>query len=502
MICGSRADDVERFRAALVSSLGLQFETAKSEFLGDVLKRRLRQLGETLEAYLPNRRPVIRESEFAALAREVTVGETYFFRNSEQFRALAEVALPERMNANRWSRTVKLLSAGCASGEEAYSLAIVARETIADPSCEAVIRAVDINPDALEKAHRARYSAWALRETPPETVKKWFQPGGREVVLDPAIRAAVRFDARNLAVEDAELWQADELDIVFCRNVIMYFAPEQAQAVIERIARALRPGGYLFLGHAETLRGLSDAFHLRQTHGTFYYQLKDEGSGDVGGRVPPYVAAVAPANGADTAAGDAWINVIGAASARIAALAAAPRRPQDRKSAPVPPDWTGVLQLLRRERFADALALLRSQAPAVSRGADALLLEAVLLANSRLLATAEDTCRQLLSIDELNAGAHYVLALCREAAGDCAAAAEHDRVAAHLDAGFAMPRLHLGLLARRSGDRAAGRRELSDAFVLLKREDASRLLLFGGGFDRDALLTLCAAALRDCGGAS
>ncbi|HEX3883810.1 MAG TPA: CheR family methyltransferase [Stellaceae bacterium] len=497
MICTTHAEGVERFRAALASSLGLQFETAKSEFLADLLTRRLRQLGETLEAYLPGGRPMIREAEFAALAREVTVGETYFFRNSEQFRALAEIALPERVKANRSSRPVKLLSAGCASGEEAYTLAIVARETISDPSYEAVIRAVDINPDALEKARRARYSAWALRETPAETVEKWFRPGGREVVLDPAIRAAVRFDARNLAVEDAELWQADQLDIVFCRNVIMYFAPEQARALIARIARALRPGGYLFLGHAETLRGLSDAFHLRQTHGTFYYQLKDGGSEDAARRAPPYPAA---ADGVTNAAGDAWVDVIGAASARIAALAAPPRmRQHGRKAAPVPPDLTGVLQLLRRERFADGLTLLRSQVPAVSRNADALLLEAVLLSNSRLLPAAEDTCRQLLAIDELNAGAHYVLALCREAAGDCAAAAEHDRVAAHLDSGFAMPRLHLGLLARRSGDRSAGRRELADALVLLKREDASRLLLFGGGFDRDALLALCAAALRDCG---
>jgi chemotaxis protein methyltransferase CheR len=74
-------------------------------------------------------------------------------------------------------------------------------------------------------------------------------------------------------------------------------------------------------------------------------------------------------------------------------------------------------------------------------------------------------------------------------------------VATYLDPGFAMPRLHLGLLARRDGDRAAGQRELAHALVLLKREDASRVLLFGGGFTRDALLALCGSALRDCGGA-
>jgi chemotaxis protein methyltransferase CheR len=93
-----------------------------------------------------------------------------------------------------------------------------------------------------------------------------------------------------------------------------------------------------------------------------------------------------------------------------------------------------------------------------------------------------------------------VLALCREHAGDLDGAAEHDRVAAYLDPAFAMPRLHLGLLARRAGDRDAARRELAQALILLKGEDASRLLLFGGGFNRDALVTLCESSLGDDGG--
>jgi chemotaxis protein methyltransferase CheR len=112
---------------------------------------------------------------------------------------------------------------------------------------------------------------------------------------------------------------------------------------------------------------------------------------------------------------------------------------------------------------------------------------------------AAETCRRLLAIDELNAGAHYVLALCRENAGDRAGAIEHDRIAAHLDPTFAMPRLHCGLLARRCGDRDTARRELTQALVLLKREDVSRVLLFGGGFHREALLALCQSAATESG---
>ncbi len=267
--------DVERFRAAVSRCLGLQFDEAKQAFLGEVLQRRLGRLKGSADAYLRQLETRPACTELGALAEELTVGETYFFRNSEQFCALAELALPERVRAKPGSKVLRVLSAGCASGEEAYSIAIIVREAIADPSWNVSIRAVDLNPAALQKAARARFSPWALRETTPEVQSKWFRPGGREWVLAETVRDAVRFDARNLVSEDDELWQPGIFDVIFCRNVIMYFAPEQARALIARIARALQPGGYLFLGHAETLRGLSDDFHLRHTHGTFYYQLRE-----------------------------------------------------------------------------------------------------------------------------------------------------------------------------------------------------------------------------------
>jgi chemotaxis protein methyltransferase CheR len=138
--------------------------------------------------------------------------------------------------------------------------------------------------------------------------------------------------------------------------------------------------------------------------------------------------------------------------------------------------------------------------PAAARDPDVLLLSATLLVHNGQPGIAEETCRRLLAIDDLNAGAHYLYALCREASGDRTGAVEHDRLAIYLDPGFAMPRLHLGLLAKRAGDRDAARRELFQALALLRREDPSRILLFGGGFGRDALLALCGSALRECGG--
>ncbi|MGA8613661.1 MAG: CheR family methyltransferase [Xanthobacteraceae bacterium] len=198
MICEATAHDLERFRTVISQKIGLWFEDSKLGFLGEVLRRRLEKLQRGND-YIRDLEHTPPQGEIAALARELTVGETYFFRNIQQFRALAEVVLPERAGLHNMPKLLRLLSAGCASGEEPYSMAIVARETVADPSWEIEIRAVDLNPTALEKAGRGRYSAWALRETPADIRSKWFRADGHDFVLDDAVRASVKIGPANLA---------------------------------------------------------------------------------------------------------------------------------------------------------------------------------------------------------------------------------------------------------------------------------------------------------------
>lgn len=498
-------DDVERFRAAIARRLGLYFEDAKGGFLSEVLHRRIEARATDCATYLTALDNGTATQECSALAEELTVGETYFLRNIEQFHAFAEVCLAARMRARSGQRRLSVLSAGCASGEEAYTLAIVARGHVPDPSWEVAILGVDINPAALARAAKARYSAWALRETPPEIRDRWFQPVGRDYQLDDTVRASVKFEARNLVEDDPELWRPGRYDVIFCRNVMMYFTPGQAQALIDRIARSLAPGGHLFLGHAETLRGLSQDFHLRHTHETFYYQRR-EGIGSQARTVSASTAPSTPSAAAPLAVAldgsDSWVEAIRRASERIQALAESPVKsaaPAAASSARQRAQLSTALELLRQERFGEALDQVRSLAPEAAGDPDVLLLHAALLAHRGRLSEAEEWCGKLLELDELNAGAHYVLALCREATGDRKGAVDHDRVAAYLDSAFAMPHLHLGLIARRCGDRDAARRELELALSLLQREDPSRLLLFGGGFGRDALVALCRAELAATG---
>ena len=497
--------NLERFRAILARGFGLNFDDTKLPFLADLLGRRVEANGHVCGAYLSRlETPGGVGEELRALAQELTVAETYFFRNLAQFRAFAEVALPDRVRAQSARRRLRLLSAGCASGEEPYSLAILLREHGVEAPWETSILGIDVNPAMLQKAGRGRYSTWSLRETPVEIQERWFTAEGREFTLDGSIRAGVTFEERNLVDENADFWRLDSYDVVFCRNVIMYFTPEAARGVVARIARALVPGGYLFLGHAETLRGLSQDFHLRHTHGTFYYQRRDVRDRPwprdpvaTEARPSPTTSPLVVMEGAAT-----WVEAIRRAAERIQTLAQAPsgRPPPPGPRPEAALDLGLARELLKEERFAEALDFVHAL-PAESAGdPDVLLLRAVLLTHGGQLEAAESVCRALLQVDELNTGAHYLLALCREGMGDRQGAIDHDQVAAYLDPGFAMPRLHLGLLARRIGDRDLARRELGQALILLQREDSSRLLLFGGGFKRDALVALCRAELLTCGG--
>jgi chemotaxis protein methyltransferase CheR len=497
-------DEVELFRDILVRRLGLQFDDTKIGYLGEVLRRRLEASGGSSDGYLARLDREGPKQEVQALAEALTVPETYFFRNIDQFRAFAEVVLPERVAQGGARRALRVLSAGCASGEEPYTIAMLARAAAPELPCEIAIRAVDLNPEPLRRAGRGRFTSWSLRETPPEMQRRWFRAEGSDYILDENVRALVKLEQRNLIDDDPELWQPGTYDAIFCRNVLMYFSAQAAQATIARITGALVQGGYLFLGHAETLRGLSHDFHLRHTHGTFYYQRR--GNGERAAAPPPAWPAAptpspAPALAAALAGTGSWVEAIHSAASRIQALASAPASPAAAGGAAVGGwDLGRALDLLRQEQFAAALDLVRALPSGSLRDPEVLLLRAVLLSHSGQVTAAEETCRTLLALDELNAGAHYVLALCREGARDPDGAADHDQVAAYLDPAFAMPRLHLGLLARRAGDRAGARRELAQALLLLQREDASRLLLFGGGFTREALTTVCRTELLAAGG--
>lgn len=489
-----QAEDSERFRSFVTRWLGFEMDDEKLWSLTDILRHRLREKGCNTQSYLEgleNAHPF--NDELRTLAQELTINETSFFRNVDQMNAFAEAVLPDRFAAQSATRRLRILSAGCASGEEAYSLAMILHNMPAARDYDVEIIGIDADMKVLKKAAAGRYSPWSLRQTPERYRRDFFRSDKQEFVLSDAIRNRVKFHERNLVLDDASFWAPGSFDIVFCRHVIMYFAHDMARAVVARIAQSLTPGGFLFLGTAETLRNLSDDFHLRHTHGTFYYQRQNE------------LHCLAPGENCDAVAVDIapqgdFVDVIDGATKRIQSLRTKGTRKPPVKRKKKPLDLDPVIELLRCERASEALALLNSLPTEDRRDPQVLLLTAILLTHGGDIARAETVCGEILSRDAGNAGAHYVMALCRENSGDLAGAIQWDRQAVRLDPSFAMPHLHFGLVARRAGDQTTARAELAKAATLIQGEDAARLLLFGGGFNREALLGLCRAQLKACGG--
>ncbi|MDB4946073.1 MAG: Protein-glutamate O-methyltransferase [Labilithrix sp.] len=468
------SEDVARFRSFVERTFGFALEHAKVPTLAEILGKHAAPSGLSARAYLARLETLGGTEDLRALAVALTIPETYFFRGRDQLNAFREVALPARARARDASRRLRILSAGCASGEEPYSLAILVHEARLDPSFHVSIVGADVNTAMLAKARTGLYTAWSLRDTPPAVRARWFVDEDGLFRIHESIRRAVTFEERNLTNPDDPPWPEASFDIVFWRNVMMYFTPAHADAVLARLTRALAPGGYLFLGHAETLRGTSTELRLRHTHDTFYYQRKELNGGSV--PPPPQVSLAAPAP---------------------------PELPQPRPdAAPGADEVEHALTLFARERFAEALALVADLPEDVRKGTTVAVLHAALLLQSGAAEEARRLCEALLEVDELDPGAHYLAGVAREAAGEREAAADHHRIAAYLDPTFAMPRLHLGLLARRAGDRSAARRELTQALSLLHGEHPRRLLLFGGGFGAEALATLCCHELAACGDAT
>jgi chemotaxis protein methyltransferase CheR len=454
----AEAAAVERFRDLLTDRLGLRLDR---EALDPLLSRRVALHGRD---YLNRLAQDALPGEFATLATELVVNETYFFRHQEQFKALASCVLPERAHLNPGN--LSIVSAGCATGEEPYTIAMVVRDTLPERARNTTILGVDVDPEALVHAEQAEYRAWTLRATAPEMRRRWFVPTRDGATVTEEIRRAVRFIPRNLVDDDPRLWPAGAYDVVFCRNVLMYFTAARARTVLLRLIRALTPGGYLFLGEAETLRALcpeaADQLEVRHSHGTFYYQRPAPA---VGPRVSGSRGAPAP----------------GPSPARLIPAEAAV--------------LDQVRDLLLGERYAEALDMIAT-VPATN---EVLIVLGALLQHQGELDRAEAVAHELLAADGLNGPAHYLLGVCAQARGDVGAAVERYRLAVYVDPGFAMPRLRLGVLARQRGDLTTALRELGHAQLLLAGESPDRLLLFGGGFDRVALVDLCQAELHACG---
>lgn len=269
-------DDFESLADFIYRKAGIRFEPKKIYFLSKRIQKRMEQLGigDSSEYIRLLRFSDPKGAEFQQLVNLLTVNETYFFRDFPQLQAFGEHCLAEicENRVRRREKALRIWSAGCSTGEEPYTLAIILHEMIEDIRDWVVeILASDIDQVVLERAKQADYEARSLKDVPPEYLTRHFQKGanGNYRVLQ-GIRKMVRFEHVNLSDKES-IRKNRGFDFIFCRNVLIYFDDVSRKQLVDYFYTALNSGGFIFLGSSESVGRITTGFKLKRAGSHLVY---------------------------------------------------------------------------------------------------------------------------------------------------------------------------------------------------------------------------------------
>lgn len=380
-------------------------------------------------------------SRIETLAGHLTIGETYFFRDQKVFEILETQLLPEIIKARRGgSQSLRIWSAGCSTGEEVYSLGILLARILPDlTNWHITLLATDIAPISLKKAAAGVYSDWSFRNTPLWVKERCFERIKNSFMIASRIKRLVTFSCHNLADDPypAIINNTNAMDIIFCRNVLMYFTRDRANAIIDNLAHCLVDGGWLVMSPVEAPgSGLPPSLYPVNFPGALLYR-KGVKPRDVGRRL--MVIPEAPK------AIEKWPVVV----ATTAQSADSRRTRQPEVKVPSPP-----------EHLVSDIEMMAKQARQ--------------LADTGQLADALALCTVALQSDKLNAAMHYLQATILQELGRADDAATSLKRALYIDQDFVVAHFSLGHLLRRQGKLKAAGKHLEKASSLLKsygRED-------------------------------
>jgi chemotaxis protein methyltransferase CheR len=265
------ASELDELRTLIEERSAILFDASRERFFAPRVTEYLRESGEPNAAALLRR---IRGSnvEYDLFLNKLLTQETSFFRYPDIFQALQKVVLPEAQARNMWRnpRVLRIWSAGCSTGEEAYSIAITVADTL--PFADAwqiEILATDISREALQQAERGVYSGRSLANLTPQQLETHFKKKGNAWEVKPRIRKMISFAPMNLA----RSVYVGRMDCIFCMNVLMYFSEQRRNELIQRFHDTLEPGGLFFLGHSESLKSAPVKFETA-VHGHCQYYVK------------------------------------------------------------------------------------------------------------------------------------------------------------------------------------------------------------------------------------
>ena len=468
-------DQYDRFQTLILQRTGMLFGIKRRNALGRGVTMLCKETTQNdLEQYFQILKATETDSPlWDALIEELTVGETYFFRDENQMQALRRHLLPQIIAAHKHDRRIRIWSAGCASGEEAYTLSILLAELISNvDQWNICILGTDINKKVLRKGRAARYRPWSFRQTDPVFKSRYFKQKGEEYEVIPRIRKNVQFEYINLnePVYPSLFTNTSAMDLILCRNVAIYYSEDVVRQVVERFYQCLLPGGWLMMGAAEISIPVFDQYAYHVFSGGTVYRKTNEPV-----TKPKYVHHGQPVREVTPAPqhfyspeSDAFSTPITdpspvTESLRVPSIEPQPELPEP----PVKPDLLKQgIELVRRKRYEEAKdAFLRCIAENPSDAESFYQLGRV-NANIGQMEAARSFCEQAIEINPLKAEVYYTLGLIHQETSDNKEAMACLKRSLFLEPDFALAHVSMAMLYRQLNQKEKSERHRRQAIEL------------------------------------
>lgn len=271
-------EDFQKFREFFYRKVGIQFEATKRYFVDKRLIERIEATGaKDFREYFMMLRFEASGQELQTLVNLMTVNETYFFREEYQFQCLVNSILGEVTKNKKDKKPIRIWSIPSSSGEEPYSIVIYLLEHWPDiEHWDVEIISSDIDSEIIKSARRGLYSARSVQYLPDHLLNKYFKPvAGGSYQISEDLRSAVEFTCVNLMDAD-DMRNYRKVDVIFCRNLLIYFDDQSRRQAAETFFDALNPGGFVCLGHSESMSRISSLFRVRKFPEAIVYQKPGE----------------------------------------------------------------------------------------------------------------------------------------------------------------------------------------------------------------------------------
>ena len=392
----------------------------------------------------------------------LTIKETYFFRDRHQFDVLRNFILPEIINKKRAAdKKIKIWSAGCATGEEAYSIAIILFELIpAIASWDISLLATDIDANALSKGQDGKFKKWSFRGVSQDIIEKYFTIKDDSYMINDIFKKIVYFSALNL-IEDkfpSILNSTNDIDIIICRNVTIYFNREATKEVINKFYNSLNEGGYLLVGHSEHFSEYYKKFIVKPFPHTIAYQK-------LAAPLPAKRQILTPAF-KEISFRDVAKEQSTAKDSHLDAFTP-PRKTNDSEETVI---FQEAAQLFKENKYDEAAERFVEILELNPKNARACVMLAQISANRGDTASAVKWCEEAIKVDNLNLDAYYLLSLISQDSGELAKAASLLKKVVYINTSYVLGYFDLGILHKKLHKDAAAKRYFEIAKGLLTKE--------------------------------